>query len=124
MIQFGDIKNNDGTGHISHMNLNEYIEDEITPSLTFCDSGLVAMANKGKDTNGSQFFITLDELPSLNGKYTIIGSVEHNFELLNLIAKECGGLDGIPKCNLKISKTGIYDYRDYQSQKKKNINKL
>lgn len=31
---------------------------------------LLAMANKGKDTNSSQFFITLDECPHLNGKHT------------------------------------------------------
>ncbi len=123
LIQLGDIRNNDGTGHTSHMNLNEYIEDEISTKVNFSQSGLVAMANKGKYTNGSQFFITLDVLPSLNGKYTIIGSVEQNFELLALLAKECGGIDGVPKCNLKISKTGIYDYKEYQSRRT-NKNKL
>ena len=49
--------------------------DEITPDLTFDRPGMVAMANSGADTNGSQFFITLGDTENLNGKYTIFGEI-------------------------------------------------
>jgi cyclophilin family peptidyl-prolyl cis-trans isomerase len=49
--------------------------DEIVPGLTFAEPGVVAMANSGKNTNGSQFFITFAPQPSLDGGYTIFGKV-------------------------------------------------
>ena len=61
----GDISNNNGTGHTSHHMNNNYIRDEINPNVTFCESGLIAIANKGPNTNGSQFFITVIPCVSL-----------------------------------------------------------
>ncbi len=55
--------------------------DEFTPDLTFSEPGLLAMANAGPDTNGSQFFITYDALPHLNGGYTIFGRVVSGLEV-------------------------------------------
>ncbi|GAB4498221.1 MAG: hypothetical protein OHK0052_11230 [Anaerolineales bacterium] len=49
--------------------------NETDNSLTFDRAGLIAMANAGPNTNGSQFFITYAPLPSLNGGYTIFGEV-------------------------------------------------
>ncbi len=118
MIQFGDIENNDGTGHLSSFIDNRFVKDEISKNLTFCDYGVVAMANKGTDTNGSQFFITMDDLPFLNSKYTIIGQVLGGYHYLVSLAKECGSADGKPKCNSKINKTGIYQYEDYMKNRK------
>lgn len=117
LIHFGDIEQNDGTGHTSHFSDNRYIKDEFSNNLSFCDYGIVAMANKGKDTNGSQFFITLDDLPFLNGKYTIIGQVLGGYQYLLSLAKECGSADGKPKCESKITKTGIYKYEDYMKNR-------
>ena len=114
----GDISNNDGTGHTSHYQNNKYVKDEIDPNVTFCESGLVAMANKGPNTNGSQFFITFDELPYLNNKYTIIGQAIKGFEDLKQLAIICGNELENTKCNVKISKTGIYDYKDYATNNK------
>lgn len=50
-------------------------ENEVDPSLTFDGPGILAMANAGPDTNGSQFFITYAATPQLNGGYTIFGRV-------------------------------------------------
>ena len=60
--------------------------DELTPDLTFDGPGVLAMANSGPDTNGSQFFITLAAQPSLNGKHTIFGKVVKGLDVANSLA--------------------------------------
>lgn len=50
-------------------------DNEIVPGLNFDKPGLLAMANAGAGSNGSQFFITYSALPDLDGKYTIFGKV-------------------------------------------------
>ena len=51
--------------------------------LAFDSPGVVAMANAGRDTNGSQFFITLSPQPQLNGDYTIFGTVVRGMDVVN-----------------------------------------
>lgn len=55
--------------------------NETSPDLLFDRKGLVAMANSGPDTNGSQFFITYAPTPNLNGSYTIFGQVIAGMEV-------------------------------------------
>ncbi len=50
-------------------------EDEINPMFVFDRAGILAMANAGPNTNGSQFFITTVATPHLNGAHTIFGRV-------------------------------------------------
>lgn len=51
--------------------------------LTFDKTGVVAMANAGRDTNGSQFFITFGPQPQLNGGYTIFGQVVSGMDVVD-----------------------------------------
>ncbi|MCS7039854.1 MAG: peptidylprolyl isomerase, partial [Caldilineales bacterium] len=57
--------------------------DEIVPDLVFDRRGLLAMANAGPNTNGSQFFITFGPTPWLNGAHTIFGEVIQGDEVLD-----------------------------------------
>jgi cyclophilin family peptidyl-prolyl cis-trans isomerase len=70
MIQGGDPRG-DGTGQPNAPGFP--FEDEIRPAIRFDTPGRLAMANSGRNTNGSQFFITEVETPHLNGLHTIFG---------------------------------------------------
>jgi len=61
--------------------------DEFTKEVVFDKPGLLAMANAGKNTNGSQFFITHVETPWLNHKHTIFGEVisEEDQKVVNAV---------------------------------------
>ncbi|MBX3011950.1 MAG: peptidylprolyl isomerase [Caldilineaceae bacterium] len=61
--------------------------DEIVPTLTFDRPGLLAMANAGPGTNGSQFFITFAPTDWLNGMHTIFGEVIEGQDILNQITR-------------------------------------
>ncbi len=62
-------------------------KDEFT-NLTFDKGGILAMANSGPTTNGSQFFITHKETPWLNGKHTIFGKVTQGMSVVNSIVQD------------------------------------
>jgi len=88
MIQGGDPMNN-GNGGPGYN-----FADEFDPSLQFDRPGLLASANSGPNTNGSQFFVTEKPTPWLNNRHTIFGECD-NVELVKAIARvEKGGATG------------------------------
>lgn len=72
IVQGGDPT---GTGMGGESIYGEPFKDEVHSRLRFVRRGLVAMANAGKDDNGSQFFFTLGQTPDLQNKHTIFGKV-------------------------------------------------
>ena len=83
MIQGGDPT---GTGRGGESIWGKPFKDEFKPNVVFNKPGLLAMANAGPMTNGSQFFITTAKTPWLNGGHTIFGEV-------------IGGMDTVKKLN-------------------------
>ncbi len=70
--------------------------DEIHPDLSFSRPYLLAMANAGPGTNGSQFFITTAATPWLTGKHTIFGEVVSGSEIVEAISKVQTGRNDRP----------------------------
>ncbi|MFQ6028671.1 MAG: peptidylprolyl isomerase [Dehalococcoidia bacterium] len=105
MIQGGDPRGQ-GTGGPGYK-----FQDEIVPSLTFDGPGILAMANAGPGTNGSQFFITVAATPHLTGAHTIFGRVTQGQEVVNAIAttprnRRDAPLDDVVIETIKISPVG------------------
>ncbi len=88
MIQGGDPT---GSGRGGASFWGGKFKDEIVPSLVFDKEGLLAMANAGPNTNGSQFFITLAATPWLNGHHTIFGKVIAGMDVVKAIGKVAKG---------------------------------
>lgn len=101
MIQGGDPKG-DGTGGESIW--GKPFEDEVRQDVQFEKSGIIAMANSGPNTNGSQFFVTVRPAPQLNMKHTIFGEVISGYETVAKIDETETGANDRPKTDQKMLK--------------------
>ncbi len=109
IVQGGDPVG-DGTGGTGYL-----VNDEIVKWLNFNTEGVLAMANKGPNTNSSQFFFTVIPAPKFNGKYTIIGGTKTKDDL-NII-KSLKIEDKITTIDIKGYK--INDFLNYFSKETK-----
>ena len=82
MLQGGDPT---GTGAGGESIWGKPFQDECISSVTFDKPGILAMANSGPNTNGSQFFITTVETPWLNQNHTIFGEVTKGMDVVSKI---------------------------------------
>lgn len=104
MIQGGDPT---GTGRGGESIWGKPFKDEFSPNLKFDRKGLLAMANAGPNTNGSQFFITTVETPWLNNHHTIFGEVVEGYEAVEKIENCRTGFMDKPAEEQKIIKAEI-----------------
>jgi peptidylprolyl isomerase len=85
MCQGGDITAGNGTGGESAVGEGRYFADEGLGVVPHDRPGVVSMANAGHNTNGSQFFITFDEAPWLDGRHVAFGSVVEGMDAVRAV---------------------------------------
>jgi len=109
MIQGGDFLNGDGTGGVCIYE-SRYFPDENF-ELKHDAAGVLSMANSGKHTNGSQFFITSCPTPFLDGKHVVFGKVvtdDVGGESMNVVRKieNCRTILDRPTTDVVIAQCG------------------
>jgi len=82
-------------------------KDEIHPELAFTKPYLLAMANAGPGTNGSQFFITVAPTPWLTGKHTIFGEVTSGQDVVDAIVSTPTGRDDRPATDVVVKTISV-----------------
>ncbi|MDD4980910.1 MAG: peptidylprolyl isomerase [Candidatus Omnitrophica bacterium] len=101
MIQGGDPT---GTGSGGESVWRAPFKDEVSTDVKFDRPGILAMANAGPNTNGSQFFITTAATPWLNMHHTIFGEVISGFDVVQKIENAPTGANDRPQSEQKIIK--------------------
>jgi peptidylprolyl isomerase len=101
MIQGGDPT---GTGRGGESIWGKPFEDEFKTDVVFDRPGILAMANAGPETNGSQFFITTVPTPWLSGHHTIFGEVVSGYDVVQKIESTDVGAQDKPIKDQKIIK--------------------
>jgi len=104
MIQGGDPT---GTGAGGESIWGKSFGDEVNPSVKFDKVGLLAMANRGPNTNGSQFFITTAMTPWLHMRHTIFGEVSSGLDIVRKIEGVQTGPQDRPVEAVKIVKAYV-----------------
>jgi cyclophilin family peptidyl-prolyl cis-trans isomerase len=109
MIQGGDPT---GTGRGGESIWGEPFADEIVKSLVFNEPGILAMANAGPNTNGSQFFITVAPTNWLDGKHTIFGKVIGGMDVVYAISKVATSKPGDKPLKDVVMETVVIEKRE------------
>ena len=83
-------------------------DDEIDATLKHNQRGVLSMANKGANTNRSQFFFTYTAAPHLDNVYTVFGRIIHGIEQLDLFEKAAVDSKDRPINEIKITDVTIH----------------
>ena len=106
ILQGGDITRGDGRGGESIFGSKFADESFEGKAGRHTAKGLLSMANSGRNSNSSQFFITLDALPHLDGKHVVFGRVRSGMEHVLAIVGQAGTASGTPSHRVCVEDCG------------------
>jgi peptidylprolyl isomerase len=106
ILQGGDITRGDGRGGESIFGSKFADENFDGKAGRHTAKGLLSMANAGRNSNSSQFFITLDALPHLDGKHVVFGRVRSGMEHVLAIVGQAGTASGTPSHRVCVEDCG------------------
>ncbi|KAL3789674.1 hypothetical protein HJC23_003875 [Cyclotella cryptica] len=107
IIQGGDFVFGNGSGGESIYNGKKFKDERAGLGLKHDRAGILSMGNSGKNSNTSQFFITLDKTPQCDGKHVVFGEVVSGMEIIRAV-ESFGSSSGEPSVTIQITDCGAY----------------
>lgn len=107
VVQGGDIIFGNGSGGESVFNGKKFKDERAGLALKHDRAGVLSMGNSGKNSNSSQFFVTLDRAPQCDGKHVVFGEVVSGMEVMRAVEAYAtpGGEPSVP---VAITECGAY----------------
>lgn len=112
MVQMGDFTTGNGKGGESIYG-GQFDDEDLRRNID--EEGLLVMANRGKNTNGSQFFVSLRPCPHLDGKHVVFGKVVKGYEIITAVSKLPVDAKDVPISLVTISNCGELERRKRKS---------
>merc|ERR1712224_528275 len=106
MIQGGDYTSGDGRGGESIYKRKKFADENF--KLKHAGPGVLSMANSGKNTNGSQFFLTTVKTSWLDGRHVVFGAVVEGMDVVQQI-EAVGSQSGKPSKDVEIADCGLLE---------------
>lgn len=107
IVQGGDFVFGNGSGGESIFNGKKFKDERAGLALKHDKAGILSMGNSGKNSNTSQFFVTLDKAPQCDGKHVVFGEVVSGMEVLQAV-ESYGTSCGEPTVPVSITDCGVY----------------